>query len=112
MTGTSLSASHAMTVAGMIPANQHGGFVAVAVRFPADPAAHRVERLYHPSGGTTGGVAATFDGRVLRSSTETRPACRPDSDPGERLYELSVPSALARGAMPCGHPECFGGDPC
>ncbi|OJF15525.1 hypothetical protein [Couchioplanes caeruleus] len=94
---------------GVIPAVEHGtGFVAVAVRFPAAPVAHRVTRLFHRPDGTQGGIPARFDG-TEQCRTEIRPACRPDSDPGERLYELSVPTALARGATACGHDDCFGG---
>lgn len=93
----------------VIPADEHGtGFVAVDIRFPADPAAHRVTSLYHRPDGTDGGAPIRFDGRDP-FTTEIRPACRPDTDPGERLYELSIPTALARGAVPCDDPECFGG---
>lgn len=96
--------------AAVIPANEHGtGFVAVAIRFPADPAAHRIERTYHRPDGTTGGMPVKFDDRDP-FTVEIRPACRPDSDPGERFYELSVPYALGRGAAPCDRPECFGGE--
>ncbi|GGQ77670.1 hypothetical protein [Couchioplanes azureus] len=95
--------------AGVIPAVERGiGFVAVAVQFPAEPVAHRVTRLFHRPDGTQGGIPVRFDGtEPIR--IEIRPACRPDSDPAERLYELSVPTALARGATACGHGDCFGG---
>jgi hypothetical protein len=93
----------------VIPANEQAtGFVAVAIRFPADPGAHRVTRLFHRPDGTDGGIPVRFDGKEP-NRTEIRPACRPDSDPAERLYELSIPTALARGAVPCGHADCFGG---
>ena len=97
------------TVAGVIPAAEHGvGFVAAAVRFPADPVVHRIVRIYHRADGTTGGMPARFDG-TDKTTTEVRPACRPDSDPAARHYELSVPTALHRDGIPCGHSECFGG---
>ena len=93
----------------MIPANEHAtGFVAVAVRFPQEPTAHRCTRLFHRPDGTEGGMPTRFDGGN-ETWTEIRPACRPDSDPAERHYELSIPTALSRGAAVCGHPECFGG---
>jgi len=98
------------TTAAVIPAVEHAtGFIAVAVRFPADPAAHRITRLYHQANGEPGGMPASFDGHN-QSTTEIRPACRPGSDPGARFYELSIPTALARGAHPCDHPDCFGGN--
>jgi hypothetical protein len=98
------------TTAAMIPAAEHAtGFVAVAVRFPADPAAHRITRLYHQADGTLSGMPVQLDA-AKSGWTEIRPACRPDSDTAERLYELSIPTALARGALACGRPECFGGE--
>ncbi len=92
-----------------IPACEHGvGFVAVAVRFPREPAVHRIERvLHHPDSADT--PVAARGGRFAKGGWEIRPACRPDSDPGERLYELSVPVALARGAVVCEQRDCFGG---
>lgn len=95
--------------AAVIPASEHAtGFVAVAQRFPHDPAVHRITRLFHRPDGTPAGMPSRFDGSE-KSFTETRPACRPDSEPADRLYELSIPTALARGAVPCGHGDCFGG---
>lgn len=99
-----------ITITGaVIPADEHAtGFVAVAVRFPADPVAHRVERvLHHPDAADT--PPAERGGRFARGGWEIRPACRPDSNPDERLYDLSIPAALARGATACGHGDCFGG---
>jgi hypothetical protein len=98
--------------AAVIPTDEHGtGFAAVAVRFPAgDATAHRITRLYHREDGTLGGMPSNFDG-TNKSWTEIRPACLPDTDPGARFYELSVPSALARGANACDRPECYGGEP-
>ncbi|AGZ39597.1 hypothetical protein [Actinoplanes friuliensis] len=92
-----------------IPANEHStGFTAVALRFPADPAAHRIERvLHHPDTADT--PAEQRSGPFAAGGWEIRPACLPDSNPGERFYELSTPAALARGALPCGHRDCFGG---
>ncbi|MFI7598419.1 hypothetical protein [Actinoplanes sp. NPDC049681] len=95
--------------AAVIPAAEHGtGFVAVAVRFPAEPTAHRVERVQHHRD-TEDTPPEERGGPFAAGGWEIRPACRPDSDPGERLYELSVPTALARGATACGHTDCFGG---
>jgi len=92
-----------------IPADEHAtGFVAVAVRFPTDAAVHRITRLYHRPDGTDGGTPVRLDGGN-KTSTEIRPACRPASNPAERLYELSIPFARARGAVACDRPECFGG---
>ena len=95
--------------AAVIPATEHAtGFVAVGVRFPADPAVHRVERvLHHPDTADT--PPAGRGGLFARGGWETRPACRPDSNPAERLYEMSIPFALARGGQQCGHGDCFGG---
>ena len=92
-----------------IPASEHAtGFVAVAIRFPTDPTAHRVERvLHHPDTDDT--PPTDRGGPFARGGWETRPACRPDSNPDERLYEMSVPVALARGAAACEHGDCFGG---
>jgi hypothetical protein len=100
----------AAVAAAVIPANERcTGFVAVAVRFPHDdPAAHRITRLHHKPDGALGGAPNTFDGQH-KSWTEIRPACCPDSDPGARHYELSVPTALAHGAAPCDQPDCYGG---
>ncbi|GIF02341.1 hypothetical protein [Paractinoplanes rishiriensis] len=101
-----------MTATGLIPENERlTGFVAVAIRFPDDPTAHRIERLYHRPDGTDMGAPTKFDGSTPFRD-EIRPACSPDSDPGGRLYELSVPTALARGAVACPRTECFGGEPC
>ncbi|WP_433297421.1 hypothetical protein ACQP2F_40980 [Actinoplanes sp. CA-030573] len=96
------------TTAAEIPAAEHGtGFTAVPLAFPDRAEAHRIERLHHPD------VRADADdptSKILtRAWTEVRPACSPDSDPADRFYELSVPYALARGAQPCGWPECYGG---
>lgn len=97
-----------MTTTALIPANERlTGFVAVAIRFPHDPTAHRIERLYHRPDGAPMGTPTKFDGSTPFQA-ETRPACRPDSDPGDRMYELSIPAALARGAAACDRPECFG----
>jgi hypothetical protein len=102
--------STATTPLAVIPAAEHGvGFTAVTVRFPdGDPAAHRITRLYHRPDGTLGGMPSGFDGKN-KSTTEIRPACRPDTDPASRFYELSVPTALARGAVACDLPQCYGG---
>lgn len=90
-----------------IPADEHGlGFTTVAITFPAEPDAHRIERIYHPAIAADEAPEGTGE---LRAWTEVRPACRPDSDPDQRFYELSVPYALARGAIACDRPECFGG---
>ncbi|XVV14423.1 hypothetical protein ACQP2X_08790 [Actinoplanes sp. CA-131856] len=94
----------------MIPENEWlTGFVAVSIRFPADPGAHRIERLYHRPDGTEMGAPTKFDGSTPFRD-EIRPACRPGSDPSDRLYELSVPAALHRGASACLDPACFGGE--
>ena len=94
---------------GLIPADLHlSGFVAVAIGFPAETAAHRAVHLYHRPDGTDGGTPVRLDGSN-KTSTEIRPACQPDSNPAQRLYELSIPFALARGAVACDQPECFGG---
>jgi hypothetical protein len=100
-----------MTTTALIPDNERlTGFVAVAIRFPDDPTAHRIERLYHRPDGSEMGAPTKFDGSTPFQA-EIRPACRPDSDPGERLYELSVPAALDRGAVACPSTACFGGEP-
>ena len=100
-----------MTTIALIPANERlTGFVAVAIGFPDEPAAHRIERLYHRPDGTQMGVPTKFDGSTPFRD-EIRPACRPDSDPSDRLYELSVPTALDRGAVACSSAACFGGEP-
>jgi hypothetical protein len=97
------------TTAGVIPAAEHlTGFVAAAITFPADPVVHRATRLYHRPDGIPMGLPTKFDGRTP-FGTEIRPACRPDTGPAERLYELSVPMALYRGAVACDRPECYGG---
>ncbi|MEU4239764.1 hypothetical protein [Actinoplanes sp. NPDC026619] len=102
-----MTITHAPAV---IPAAEHlTGFVAVAITFPADPAAHRIERAYLTPDGIARGLPTRFDGKDP-FTVEIRPACRPDTDPGGRHYELSVPFALARHAVPCDRPECFGGD--
>jgi hypothetical protein len=95
--------------AAVIPANERlTGFVAVDIRFPHVPVVHRVERvLHHPETADT--PEAQRGGPFARGGWETRPACQPDSNPAERLYELSVPFALTRGGTACGHGDCFGG---
>jgi hypothetical protein len=93
-----------------IPPCEHlTGFTAVAVTFPAEPGAHRVTRVYDRPDGTEMGAPTKFDGSTPFSG-EIRPACRADSDLTERFYELSIPMALHRGAAPCDHPDCYGGD--
>jgi hypothetical protein len=97
------------TTSALIPDTEHStGFVAVALRFPDDPTAHRVTRVFTRPDETEAGQPARFDG-PKSTTAEIRPACRPDSDPAERLYELSIPTALARGAVACDQRECFGG---
>lgn len=107
------AARPATAVPVVIPAGERAtGFVAVALRFPGDPGAHRVTRLYLRPDGTEGGMPVRFDSTEQsreQSRSEIRSACRPDSHPADRLYELSTPVALARGAVACARPECFGG---
>ncbi|RSM59477.1 hypothetical protein DMB66_27725 [Actinoplanes sp. ATCC 53533] len=92
-----------------IPAEEHAtGFVAVAIRFPTDPTAHRATSIYHRPDGTDGGLPVRLTEK-LAGWTEVRPSCRPDTDSSDRLYQLSIPTALARGAVACDQPECFGG---
>ena len=86
------------TVAGVISDAERDTTVAVAALFPDVAVVHRFAWVCHKALGTTAG-----------RWTEIRPLCWPDSEPAERFYELSVPMALYRGGIPCGHAECFGG---
>jgi hypothetical protein len=96
------------TTAVEIPAAEPAtGFVAVAVRFPHDPTAHRLTRDYSRPDGTPMGMPTRWDDQT-GFRIHIRAACRPD-DTQTRHYELSIPTALARGAVACGAPECFGG---
>lgn len=99
-----------LTGPAVVPANEHGtGFVAVAIRFPDEPVAHRAVDLYTRPDNTPSGVPTRFDG-TQPFRQEIRPACRPDSNRAEPFYRLSVPSALHRGATACDARECFGGE--
>jgi hypothetical protein len=94
--------------AATIPAAERAtGFVAVAVRFPHNPTAHRTTRDYSRPDGTPMGLPTRWDDHT-GFRIHIRAACRPD-DTQTRLHELSIPTALARGAVACERPERFGG---
>jgi hypothetical protein len=84
------------------------GFVAVILRFPADPTAHRVAHVVVRADGTESGMPSTWT-VTPGTHVQVRAACAAD-DPSVHLYELSAPTAAARGAVACTDPECFGGD--